>query len=174
MGGFGSGDWYRFSRKETVENCLHLDVRRLARDGALARSASGSIGWSDKRTGKPLGSIGFRLLAQGGDQPLLWLHYRFGEAENIELPIRLQTTRPHRGGCRWWFTCPLIVGGVACGRRVAKLYLRGRYFGCRHCHGLTYRSCQQAHKLERSAACWAQHGEAFQALMRRWEARTDV
>jgi hypothetical protein len=45
---------------------------------------------------------------------------------------------------RWSFICPLIVNGRPCGRRVGKLYLppSARYFGCRHCHGLTYTSAQ--------------------------------
>ena len=73
------------------------------------------------------------------------------DPEIIVLPIRLQTTRPHLGGVRWWFTCPLIVDGIACERRVAKLHLPpgSRHFGCRTCHDLTYRSCQQAHQAER-------------------------
>jgi hypothetical protein len=58
--------------------------------------------------------------------------------------VRLVATRCHLGGVRWWFVCPLSTNGVACGRRVRKLYLRGRYFGCRHCHGLTYLSTQQS------------------------------
>jgi hypothetical protein len=31
-----------------------------------------------------------------------------------------------------------VVRGVPCGRRVAKLHLSGRYFLCRHCHGLAH------------------------------------
>ena len=61
-----------------------------------------------------------------------------------------QAARPHYGGLRWWFTCPLVVGGRSCTRRAGKLYLRGGYFGCRRCQDLTYRSCQEAHQAERS------------------------
>jgi hypothetical protein len=34
--------------------------------------------------------------------------------------------------------------------RVGKLYLPlgSRYFGCRHCHELTYASCQESHKYD--------------------------
>ena len=39
------------------------------------------------------------------------------------------------------------VSRVACGRRVAKLYLRHRYFLCRHCHDLTYASRQQRGRI---------------------------
>jgi hypothetical protein len=42
----------------------------------------------------------------------------------------------------------LLANEKACGRRVGKVYLPnwGRYFGCRHCYGLTYASCQKSHK----------------------------
>ena len=65
--------------------------------------------------------------------------------------MRLQTTPAQFGGQRWWFTCPLIVDGMACNRRAGKLFLPpgAKYFGCRTCHGLTYRSCQEAHQTER-------------------------
>jgi hypothetical protein len=40
------------------------------------------------------------------------------------------------------------VNGRPCQRRVGKLYLPpgGRYYGCRHCHALTYTSCQEHDK----------------------------
>jgi hypothetical protein len=44
---------------------------------------------------------------------VLSLDYRT-DGKPIQLPIRLQTTRPHLGGVRWWFTCPLIIGSAAC------------------------------------------------------------
>jgi hypothetical protein len=36
--------------------------------------------------------------------------------------------------------CPGVVNGMACGRRVAKLYGPGKYFLCRHCYCLAYAS----------------------------------
>ena len=35
MGGVGSGTWYRFNKKTTVEECRSLDVRRFHREGLL-------------------------------------------------------------------------------------------------------------------------------------------
>ena len=71
--------------------------------------------------------------------------YRVGQpGEDLDYPVRLVTTRCHLGGARWWFVCPLARDGAVCGRRVRKLYLRHRYFGCRHCHDLTYKSCQES------------------------------
>jgi hypothetical protein len=74
-----------------------------------------------------------------------------GEPEEAKLDysIRLVTTRPHLGGMRWWFICPLMVNGRPCRRRVAKLYGNGKYFGCRTCKGLTYKSAKEAHQGQR-------------------------
>ncbi len=44
------------------------------------------------------------------------------------------------GGNGPYFRCPGVVNGLACGRRVAKLYGAGRYFLCRHCYRLAYAS----------------------------------
>jgi hypothetical protein len=67
--------------------------------------------------------------------------------EDVRYQVWLAWTPCNFGGERPWFLCPGIVNGVACGRRVAKLYLRGRYFLCRHCHDLTYASRQQSSAL---------------------------
>ena len=66
--------------------------------------------------------------------------------------------RPHVDSMPvWWPAAMVHVPNIACGRRVAKLYLRGRYC-CRGCHRLTYASqrearCYQAmsraHKIQR-------------------------
>jgi hypothetical protein len=95
-----------------------------------------------------------------GDVPIITLHYRWQGEEDVRIPVRLQWTATHFNGHRWWFICPLIVGGVPCNRRVGKLYLPpgARYFGCRQCHDLAYRSCQEAHRTER----------LFGSMERRW------
>ncbi len=150
MGGFGSGDWDRFDTKPTVESCWALDVVRMMHGrNPLLANASGTITWSDQQTSKVRATIGFSVLP-AGEGLLLKLNYKANE-QPVEIPVRLTTTYPHLGGERWWFTCPLIVNGVACNRRVSKLFLPpgARYFGCRKCHGLTYRSCQEAHQAER-------------------------
>jgi hypothetical protein len=76
---------------------------------------------------------------------------RWGLKRRIEESVRLQTTRPNFGGVRWWFSCPHVVEGGECGRRVGKLYRppRGRSFACRHCLDLTYESCQRSHVYDR-------------------------
>ena len=145
MGGFGSGDWYRLDTKKTVEQSKTLAMKTF-RD-RIFPLASGTItwGWADGRTA----SVGYRV--DWNDEPVITLHYRWRDSEEVEIPIRLQTTKTNFNGERTWFTCPLIVRGVPCNRRVGKLHLppSSRYFGCRQCHGLTYRSSQEAHQEER-------------------------
>jgi len=150
MGGLGSGSWYRYDSKSTVEESAALSVRELR--GRLFPGASGSVTWTFRRGNAITGqsSVGYIVEGPAG-WPTLTLLYRWRDEEDMRVPIRLQTTRTNFNGERWWFTCPLIVRGVACNRRVAKVYLPpgARYFGCRTCHGLTYRSCQEAHQAER-------------------------
>jgi hypothetical protein len=142
MGGPGSGDWFRFDKKSTVEESLVVAVRDFR--GRMQHGATGWFSWT--RGDGRKSSVGY--FVSGGDEPrTVTVHYRWGDREDVRIPLRLQTTPMHFGNVRWWFTCPLIVGGVACNRRVAKVYLPpgAKYFGCRKCHGLTYRSCQEAH-----------------------------
>jgi hypothetical protein len=137
MGGVGSGNWYRWSKKETVEDCRSLDVRRWQRDGLLIPGSSSSWQWS--RNGQKVADIGVRV-----ETKRVFLTYRYrrngDEWESLNYPVSLDTTRCNYGGSRYWFRCP----AVGCGRRVALLYLGGRYFACRHCYQLAYASQQEA------------------------------
>ena len=66
--------------------------------------------------------------------------------------VALTSTTQHRG-VRWWFLCPVDQGEGPCHRRVVKLYLPANrcYFGCRHCHDLSYRSCQEPRRKHNAA-----------------------
>jgi hypothetical protein len=156
MGGFGSGSWGRSDTKPTVEQCHSLAMTLLVRRGAIEPGAwwSGTVTWSNSVTGEQVSAIGVEASAGHDGTGSVRLRYTLtgpdGLAEPLDYPVRLVTTQPHLGGVRWWFICPLVQNGVPCGRRVAKLYRRGRYFGCRACHGLAYRSSQEAHKDERN------------------------
>jgi hypothetical protein len=147
MGGSGSGRWYRRKgRKSTVEESLTIAIRDF--HGRLCPGAAGRITWT--WAGGNQSSIGYFVTWNGGE-PTVTLHYRWQDREEVRIPIRLQTTPVRFGGQRWWFTCPLILDGIACNGRAGQLYLPSGawYFGCRKCHGLTYRSCQEAHQTER-------------------------
>ena len=150
MGGIGSGNRFRRqTKKTTVEESLTMDMKYFRRH--LVVGSSGSVTWPGPEGRKP--SMGYAV-SGGDDRRIATLHYRWRDKENISIPVRLTPTPTQFGGPRWWFVCPLIVGGITCNRRVSKLYLPpgAKYFGCRKCHELTYRSSQLAHQDERLVA----------------------
>lgn len=131
----GRGSWYRWNKKDTVEDYRGLDVRYLHREGILTFGFH-SIRWT--REERETGSIGY----WGGEDSII-LEYRHCKAgsdnwEDVKQTIRLSWTRCNYGGRRPWFIC------WHCGRRVAIIYGVGKYFACRYCYDLTYRSCQES------------------------------
>lgn len=146
MGAWGSGRWAYHRKATTVESCYVIDLGELARKGAFVPWYAGSVSWS--RGEEVVATIGCTV-RPAGDGLSLRLSYRWVHAgEDVDLSVRLESTPLHFGGRRWWGICPLAVKGQACNRRVGKLYLPpgNRYFGCRHCHRLTYRSAQEHDK----------------------------
>jgi hypothetical protein len=138
MGGVGSGNWYRFDKKTTTDECDSVDVRYLHREELLKPGRWFSLRWS--RAGRETGSI--RGAVERSDRPkhlLLFYRHRSGpgnEWEDVREPVSFEWTACTFGGERPWFTCP----GAGCDRRVAVLYGPGRYFLCRHCYDLVYES----------------------------------
>jgi hypothetical protein len=128
MGGFGSGSWYRFSTKNLVENCLCIDICKLNRDGMLSSHWMQSLSWSN--------GSNIALTSKPDSIELSYSVSRNGQKEDVNYTIPLSWTPCNYGGKRPWFICP----GKSCNKRVANLYLRGKYFLCRHCHGLAYSS----------------------------------
>ena len=133
MGGFGSG---RPGFKPKAGRHVALDVNLLQKAGRLAPGREGS--WSWLQNGAEMGHIGTR-----GADDALTLSYRIrcgheGWLE-IEYDVPLARVPCRYGGTRPYFLCPGNTGGRSCGRRVAKLYLVGLCFLCRHCHRITYR-----------------------------------
>ncbi|MBY0460486.1 MAG: hypothetical protein K2V38_24490 [Gemmataceae bacterium] len=159
MGGTFSG--YRASKRRAVESCRAIDTADLNQSGLLApgTNRSGALQWGcgpDRKS-----SVGFAL-AVGDAGGTLRLGYQIGSPpEAFDYPVRLVTTSCHLGGVRWWFVCPLTANGAACRRRVRKLYLSGRYFGCRHCHQLAYRSSQESDSRVYAALRRGDHLERF-------------
>ena len=133
MGGYGSGSWDRWNTKVLVTSCQSLDVQYLNREGLLSPGTSGSLLWG--RGTERQASILFHV-----DRQHFVLQYRLrhSSAESVTEPVPLAWTPCHYGGRRPWFLCPGVSNGVQCNRRVAKLYMRGRYFLCRQCNDLAY------------------------------------
>ena len=143
MGGQGSGRWRDHVKAQVVEDCLFLDTAMLRRDGLLDGCfVEGTFTWTSS-SGKVVGSARYSL-EHSADGTLLRLvfcveaQYRLGVVEN---QVKLERTRPHYGGQRWWFLCPI------CGTLARRLFLPPNEsgFGCRRCRHLTYRSCQESH-----------------------------
>jgi hypothetical protein len=72
------------------------------------------------------------------------------EWRNIEQPTQIVWMPCGFGGARPSFVCPGVVNGIACGRRVAKLYGAGTYFLCRRCYRLAYAS-QREDRYDRAS-----------------------
>jgi hypothetical protein len=127
----------------------------------LAPGTAGTLSWTS-----PSGNAASIVFFAGWDgaKRMVTVEYRWHAWEDIRIPIVLETTPTQFGGKRWWFICPLAVRGVACNRRAGKLYLppEAKYFGCRRCHQLSYRSCQETHKRNDYAAAEAPDTNALE------------
>jgi hypothetical protein len=149
MGGYGSSRWGFYRKRDTVEACRALSIRDLVRHAGLAPNMMrvSGIAWYDSATGEKTSAIGVHILTTdtGGWARLFYQvtpNWGRGEPFDIDYKVPLVTTRPHLGGLRWWFHCP----GKGCGRRVGVLYFPPgdgvKYYLCRHCYDLAYRSSQ--------------------------------
>lgn len=136
MGGFGSGRPSGFGR-DTVESCRSIDVNRLHRVGCLCPGRRG--GWEWKQDGERVAWIAMK--AEESCLVLIYSYRLSGEEwQSVEEPVPIVRVPCRFGGTRPYFICPGVVNGIACGRRVVKLYGPGRYFLCRHCYRLAYAS----------------------------------
>jgi len=145
-----------YGGRTTCESCKSIDVRRWQREGRLGAGQSFSCSWT--RAGAPSGSISVRTQADA--VVLAFRHQSWGDTEwqSVEQRVAITWTACHLGGRRPWFSCPAYTAGRYCGRRVALLYLDGRFFACRPCCGLAYASQQEA-------SCWRGLGKAQKIRM---------
>jgi len=155
MGGFGSTRWNGHSKKWTVEECLTLDINYLTREGILLDGKEGySYTMRYFRHNVEYASIGYtvgeRVIPNYEPFKTISPNYQLNGESIPPYEIVLYPTKPHFGGKRYWFLCPLTHGGKPCMRKVSKLYLPtgARHFGCRHCYDLTYESAQEAHQFD--------------------------
>lgn len=178
MGGYGSGRWGSEVTKHTVEDCLSLKIKYLVKKGLLQpnRRTVGTLTWSNSITNEVTSTIGYEVdtTKTHFSFDFIRLFYtRTKVKDEVDYKILLTTTQPNYGGLRWWFRCSLMVNNRPCTRKVANLYLSSssRYFGCRHCLDLTYRSCQESDKRVN----WLRNNPlALQALLNRVSNQEDV
>jgi len=63
-----------------------------------------------------------------------------GEWQEVQEGVPIVRIACRFGGRRPYFICPGAVNGIACARRVVKLYGPVRYFLCRRCYRLAHAS----------------------------------
>lgn len=131
----------RYGTKSAVEDYRALDVRSLARGGAL--QAGRACNWAWWRDGDMVARIGIRA-----EECSIRLTYK-ANGEPQDYCVQLDWAACHYGGRRAWFICP----AVGCARRAAKLY-GGKIFACRHCHRLNYASQQWSRKDRANNSSW--------------------
>lgn len=138
---------YYFDKKDTVEDCRSVSISFLKKHGYFDEPCcmSGAISWTNYR-GEETNSIGI-LVSTLDNENYVRFQYTStrratGEKTSYDYNVKLTTTPCNFGGVRYWFICPLGKNGVYCGRRAAKLYCPpgAKYYGCRHCYGLSYES----------------------------------
>ena len=137
MGGPGSGTWYRWDTRTTLDQVKRLDVRWLHRQGYLRPWVRAMVTWH--RGAQQMGSVGVAMV--DGRLVVEYRSRRRGSEawEDIRQVITLDWTPCHYGGQRPWFRWP------RCQRRVAVLCSYDRLFLCRHCYRLPYASqCETA------------------------------
>jgi len=136
---------YHLIRHKTVEESLCISLKRLREWGYLKnRFHSGRISWSNQWGEKF--SVSVLMNTEDPADSFLNLNYTIterdtGEKKDFDYKVKMIQLRCNYGGGRWWFLCPYEnFWGLMCGKKVYKLYLppRRQYFGCRHCHNLTY------------------------------------
>jgi hypothetical protein len=145
------GRW-SYSSRRTVEECKSVTTKFLNKqhyfDGGVL---CGDISWNCN--GEKTGAISIAVSTINDDEYIRFSYTQpdktTGDKLTFDYKARIVSTSCNYGGRRWWIICPLGINGHTCNRRVSALYLAGKYFGCRHCHNLTYNSSQDSHKFDR-------------------------
>ena len=142
-----------YSSRLTCEEAIPISTSFLNKHNYFKRKISGGdLKWSIGET--QMAATDFVVSMIPGNEYVRFIYtYKntnMEEREELDYIVKLVSTTCNYGGKRWWFICPLIVDNKICNRRVGGLYIaRGKYFGCKHCHNLTYKSSQESHKYDR-------------------------
>lgn len=140
-----------FDKKDTVEDCRSVSIAFLKKHDYFCGYRYGLIAWTNWQ-GEQTASIGVTVCTTDGENYARFQYTNTRRSTGVktecDYKVRLVTTPCHLGGVRWWFICPLSRNGVPRGRRVGKLYCPpgSMYYGCRHCHDLSYESRNESHR----------------------------
>ncbi len=131
--------WYHYNKKRTTKDLLELNISTLKKANFFQKNTikNGVSSWTRSYGGgepKKIGSISI-LSNFVGENQFIELTYTYKDSEDLNYKVQIATTSPNYGGERYWFVCP------QCGRVVAFLY-GDKYFLCRHCQNLAYKTQQ--------------------------------
>jgi hypothetical protein len=149
VGGLGSGSWSRYGKRVSAQTCYTIDINSLLQKGALRPGAGVTITWSEDTasgaSGEISASIGI-IISAPCDIALIYTATDSDGSRDHAYIVPLVWVDCHFGGRRPYFICPGVVNNVPCHHRVAKLYKpqNRSLFLCRHCHNLTYSSCNES------------------------------
>ena len=141
MGGFGSGRW---DGSPVAEDALRLDLAQLITRGFAqpGRRSRGTLTWKLLRDAQLTAVVTYAADLTDPDDAWIELRQAVRPDGDVRLQnqmLRLTTTRPHHGGQRWWFVCP-ILGGRA---RVLYWPPATSGFASQSAYHLAYRSQRQ-------------------------------
>ena len=130
MGGPGSGSWYRWDTRRVIDTVDCLDVRKLARQGAMREGVHAVITWHGQQAEH---LIEFACESRG---IVLKYRARRGSEDWCTVHQEIAIERVRTGfGTRALLRCS------TCQRRIAIVYLSDRLvFVCRACMKLPYKS----------------------------------
>jgi hypothetical protein len=139
----------------TVEDCLCFNAVVLRRTGVFRSLPGTQYTYQWRRASRSDCKMSYTVIEVPAEAMALGLDCfvsdeRSMTKQRMGYVVRVTSTGCRLGGTgrRFWRRCPLLRNGVPCNREVMRLYLPpgGQMFGCRHCHNLTYRSCQNHDK----------------------------
>lgn len=140
MGGYGSGHWYRWSKKPTTSDLKAVSITKLKKWGCLKEGQfkCGQLTWS--WCDEVRSTIGYSIfVSKDGESYFRPRYTNTDTKEEFDYKVQLVPTNPHYGGVRWWFRCP------NCRKKCGLLYLGSRIMACRKCYGLSYESSNQSY-----------------------------
>ena len=128
-----SGNYYRFSKKDTVEQYISIDIKQLRK----------RCEWQFTSRGIAYQSGLYINLTIKSDNIIVKWQKAQETTFNRQLIYTSQQPQ-YLGNYRYYLICP------NCNNRYEKLYFYSGFY-CRKCLHLTYQSCQDSHKFDRLA-----------------------
>jgi len=126
MGNENSGGWLGSARKTSVLECLRLTVSDMRSSGIAQGDTNEAVfSWKTGEAENDVATVRAVVTSRSATQVVMCLAYVVqvdGAPCEIRETVQLVRAAADAGG-QWWFRCPAVVDGQACGRQVGVLYL---------------------------------------------------